>query len=117
MIAPSPEDIDAAPEKKSLSAVLVKSLSSERTLAVQAALAEQPDKALVMFVHDCLTSTFDHHGRYVPKNFTVTLHPKTSQMLANAPTSEDSLAMQHLCYGSLSSTAKSLRPSVHVKGR
>ncbi|MBF7982077.1 MULTISPECIES: ParB/RepB/Spo0J family partition protein [Rahnella] len=90
------EDIDAAQEKKSLSAVLVKSLSSERTLAVQAALAEQPDKALVMFVHDCLTSTFDHHGRYVPKNFTVTLHPKTSQMLANAPTSEDSLAMQHL---------------------
>jgi ParB family chromosome partitioning protein len=89
------QDTDAAPEKKSLSAVLVKSLSSERTLAVQAALAEQPEKALVIFVHDCLKSTFDHRS-YTLSTLTVTLHTKTTQMLANAPTSEDSHAMQHL---------------------
>lgn len=89
------EDIDAAPEKKSLSAVLVKSLSSERTLAVQAALAEQPQMALVIFVHDCLKSTFDHRS-YTLSTLKVTLHAKTGLMLDNAPTSADGLAMQHL---------------------
>jgi len=83
------------PQAKPLSAVLAKSLSSERTLAVQAALAEQPQMALVIFVHDCLKSTFDHRS-YSLSTLKVTLHAKTGLMLDNAPTSADSLAMQHL---------------------
>jgi len=82
-------------QPKPLSAVLVKSLSCERTLAVQAALAEQPQMALVIFVHDCLKSTFDHRS-YSLSTLKVTLHAKTCLMLDNAPTSADSLAMQHL---------------------
>lgn len=83
------------PQIKPLSAVLAKSLSSERTLAVQAALAEQPQMALVIFVHDCLKSTFDHRS-YSPSTLKVTLNAKTGLMLDNAPTSADGLAMQHL---------------------
>jgi ParB family chromosome partitioning protein len=80
---------------KALSAVLAKSLSSERTLAVQAALAEQPQMALVIFVHDCLKSTFNHRS-YTASTLKVTLHAKTGLMLDNAPTSADGLALQHL---------------------
>lgn len=82
-------------QPKPLSAVLAKSLSSERTLAVQAALAEQPQMALVIFVHNCLKSTFDHRS-YTLSTLKVTLHAKTGLMLDNAPTSADGLAMQHL---------------------
>lgn len=88
-------DATEQPQAKPLSAVLAKSLSSERTLAVQAALAEQPQMALVIFVHDCLKSTFDHRS-YSPSTLKVTLHAKTGLMLDNAPTSADSLALQHL---------------------
>ncbi|WP_314723339.1 ParB/RepB/Spo0J family partition protein [Rahnella variigena] len=88
-------DATEQPQAKPLSAVLAKSLSSERTLAVQAALAEQPQIALVIFVHDCLKSTFDHRS-YNPSTLKVTLHAKTGLMLDNAPTSADGLAMQHL---------------------
>ncbi|MRT06069.1 ParB/RepB/Spo0J family partition protein [Ewingella americana] len=83
------------PQVKPLSAVLTKSLSSERTLAVQAALAEQPEKALVIFVHDCLKSTFDHRS-YSLSTLKVSLHTKTGLMLDNAPTSADGLAIQRL---------------------
>lgn len=86
---------EEAPQGKPLSAVLVKSLSSERTLAVQAALAEQPQMPLVIFVHDCLKSTFDH-GSNAVSTLKVTLNAKTGLMLDNAPTSADGLAMQHL---------------------
>lgn len=82
-------------QPKPLSAVLAKSLSSERTLAVQAALAEQPQMALIIFVHDCLKSTFNHRS-YALSTLKVTLHAKTGLMLDNAPTSADGLAMQHL---------------------
>ncbi|MGA5657844.1 ParB/RepB/Spo0J family partition protein [Rahnella contaminans] len=88
-------DTEVSAQPKPLSAVLVKSLSCERTLAVQAALAEQPQMALVIFVHDCLKSTFDHRS-YSLSTLKVTLHAKTGLMLDNAPTSADSLAMQHL---------------------
>jgi ParB family chromosome partitioning protein len=88
-------DTEGSAQPKPLSAVLIKSLSSERTLAVQAALAEQPQMALVIFVHDCLKSTFDHRS-YSLSTLKVTLHAKTGLMLDNAPTSADSLAMQHL---------------------
>lgn len=86
---------EEAPQGKPLSAVLVKSLSSERTLAVQAALAEQPQKALVIFVHDCLTSTFTSTSR-TSSPLSVTLHPKTGVMLDNAPAAKDGRAAQRL---------------------
>jgi len=80
---------------KHLSAVLVKSLSSERTLAVQAALAQQPEKALVIFVHDCMKSVFRHQS-CTTSTLKVTLCHKTSVMLDNAPTSTEGMAMQTL---------------------
>jgi len=88
-------DAPEVSQAKPLSAVLAKSLSSERTLAVQAALSAQPQMALVIFVHDCLKSTFDH-GSQALSTLTVTLNAKTGLMLDNAPTSADGLAMQHL---------------------
>jgi len=86
---------EEAPQGKPLSAVLVKSLSSERTLAVQAALAEQPQKALAIFVHACLTSTFTSTSR-TSSPLSVTLHPKTGVMLDNAPAAKDGRAAQRL---------------------
>lgn len=88
-------DASEVSQAKPLSAVLAKSLSSERTLAVQAALSAQPQMALVIFVHDCLKSTFDH-GSQALSTLKVTLNAKTGLMLDNAPTSADGLAMQHL---------------------
>ncbi|MBU9852010.1 ParB/RepB/Spo0J family partition protein [Rahnella aceris] len=89
------QDSGATPEAKPLSAALVKSLSSERTLAVQAALAAQPQMALVIFVHDCLKSTFNYHS-FVASTLKVSLHAHTGNLLDNAPTANDGLAMQHL---------------------
>ena len=89
------QDSGATPEAKPLSAALVKSLSSERTLAVQAALAAQPQMALVIFVHDCLKSTFTTHS-YTASTLKVSLHAHTGNLLDNAPTANDGLAMQHL---------------------
>jgi len=89
------EDTIATPEAKPLSAALIKSLSSERTLAVQAALAAQPQMALVIFVHDCLKSTFNYHS-FVASTLKVSLHAHTGNLLDNAPTANDGLAMQHL---------------------
>ncbi len=89
------DETQASAQTKPLSAVLVKSLSSERTLAVQAALAQQPEKALVIFVHDCLKSVFNHRS-YSMSTLKVSLHQKTGVMLDNAPTAKDSLAMQSL---------------------
>ena len=89
------EEGSAQPQAKPLSAALVKSLSSERTLAVQAALAAQPQMALVIFVHDCLKSTFDHRSCVV-STLKVSLHAHTGNLLDNAPTANDGLAMQHL---------------------
>lgn len=89
------EEESAQPQAKPLSAALVKSLSSERTLAVQAALAAQPQMALVIFVHDCLKSTFTTHS-YTASTLKVSLHAHTGNLLDNAPTANDGLAMQHL---------------------
>lgn len=86
---------EEASQGKPLSAVLVKSLSSERTLAMQAALAEQPQKALVIFVHDCLTSTFTSSSR-TSSPLSVNLHPQTGVMLDNAPAAKDGRAAQRL---------------------
>lgn len=86
---------EETPQGKPLSAVLVKSLSSERTLAVQAALAEQPQMALVIFVHDCLTSTFTRTSR-TSSPLSVTLHPQTGVMLDNASAAKDGRAAQRL---------------------
>lgn len=86
---------DSSSQTNPISAVLVKSLSSERTLAVQAALAQQPEKALVIFVHDCLKSMFNHPS-FTVSTLKVSLHQKTSVMLDNAPSTKDSLAIKSL---------------------
>ncbi len=59
--------IKEKPEKtadKGLSSTLVHELSIERTLAVQSALAKQPNIAIVLFIHDCLKDVFGEHCYY-----------------------------------------------------
>lgn len=56
---------------KPLSAVLTRSLSSERTFAVQAALAQRPKIALALFVHDSAKAKFTNELWFI-KYFQVT---------------------------------------------
>lgn len=87
--------IKSPPHAKSMSSLLVRSLSSERTLAVQAALAQQPYTALVIFVHDCMKSVFSHYS-CARSTMRFTLHRNTHTLVDNASTGADSLAMQTL---------------------
>ncbi|MHA3387255.1 ParB/RepB/Spo0J family partition protein [Yersinia enterocolitica] len=82
-------------QSKQLSAVLVKSLSSERTMAVQAALAQQPDVALAIFIHDCMKSVF-RSDSFKLKTLAFSLHHNKSALENNAPTVANSRAMQVL---------------------
>ncbi|WP_387691502.1 ParB/RepB/Spo0J family partition protein [Photorhabdus sp. RM71S] len=88
------EQDDAKSAKKGLSAALVKSLSSERTLAVQAALASEPEIALVVMLHSLVVQTF-YTGR-VEKPLHVSLTKTRDGLLNNAPTATDDLAMMQL---------------------
>lgn len=78
---------------KPMSAALVKSLPSERTLAVQATLAQQPHIALVIFVHDCLKSMFAHNSRAC-STMKFTLNRNAHTLVDNARTAVDSIALQ-----------------------
>ncbi|HDL7635062.1 TPA: ParB/RepB/Spo0J family partition protein [Yersinia enterocolitica] len=83
------------PQYKPLSAALVKSLSSERTMAVQAALAQQPDVALAIFIHDCIKSVF-HPRSFTSATLRFSLYQNKSTLVNNAPTVAKSRAMQVL---------------------
>lgn len=80
---------------KGLSSALVKSLSSERTLAVQAALSMQPNVVLALLLHDVMRTVFLDNP-YLRCELGVTVNVTRSTLLGHAPTASDSLAMQVL---------------------
>ena len=76
------------------SAALCKSLSSERTLAVQAALTQHPNVALVILVHDACIQVFG--SPYAKTAFNIKFSRSQEELLKNAPTAQDSDALQVL---------------------
>ncbi|MGT3244701.1 ParB/RepB/Spo0J family partition protein [Yersinia enterocolitica] len=91
----SPSVNEPEDKAKGLSSALVRSLSSERTLAVQAALSVQPKVVLALLVHDVMRTVFlDTPYRRCELGITVNMTRAT--LLGYAPTASDSLAMQTL---------------------
>ncbi|WP_265495139.1 ParB/RepB/Spo0J family partition protein [Providencia heimbachae] len=80
--------------ESSYSAALCKSLSSERTLAVQAALTQHPNVALVILVHDACIQVFG--SPYAKTAFNIKFSRSQDELLKNAPTAQDSEALQSL---------------------
>ncbi|MER5002098.1 ParB/RepB/Spo0J family partition protein [Providencia stuartii] len=76
------------------SAALCKSLSSERTLAVQAALTQHPNVALAILVHDACIQVFG--SPYAKTAFNIKFSRAQEELLKNAPTAQDSEALQLL---------------------
>ncbi|ENN8378228.1 ParC, partial [Providencia rettgeri] len=76
------------------SAALCKSLSSERTLAVQAALTQHPNVALAILVHDACIQVFG--SSYAQTAFNIKFSRAQEELLKNAPTAQDSEALQLL---------------------
>ncbi|HEM8139333.1 MULTISPECIES: ParB/RepB/Spo0J family partition protein [unclassified Providencia] len=76
------------------SAALCKSLSSERTLAVQAALTQHPNVALAILVHDACIQVFG--SPYAKTAFNIKFSLSQEELLKNAPTAQDSEALQLL---------------------
>ncbi|MEY0665686.1 ParC, partial [Providencia rettgeri] len=76
------------------SAALCKSLSSERTLAVQAALTQHPNVALGILVHDACIQVFG--SPYAKTAFNIKFSLSQDELLKNAPTAQDSEALQLL---------------------
>ncbi len=74
------------------SAALCKSLSSERTLAVQAALTQHPNVALAILVHDACIQVFG--SGYAKTAFNIKFSCTQEELLKNAPTAQDSEALQ-----------------------
>ncbi|MEY0535614.1 ParB/RepB/Spo0J family partition protein [Providencia rettgeri] len=76
------------------SAALCKSLSSERTLAVQAALTQHPNVALAILVHDACIQVIG--SGYAKTAFNIKFSCTQDELLKNAPTAQDSEALQLL---------------------
>ncbi|EPI2108199.1 MULTISPECIES: ParB/RepB/Spo0J family partition protein [Providencia] len=76
------------------SAALCKSLSSERTLTVQAALTQHPNVALAILVHDACIQVFG--SPYAKTAFNIKFSLSQDELLKNAPTAQDSEALQLL---------------------
>lgn len=76
------------------SVALCKSLSSERTLAVQAALTQHPNVALAILVHDACIQVFG--SPYAKTAFNIKFSRSQDELLKNAPTAQDSEALQLL---------------------
>ncbi|WP_413484592.1 ParB/RepB/Spo0J family partition protein [Morganella psychrotolerans] len=87
--------VQAAACKSEYSAALVKSLSSERTLAVQAALLQHPDTALSLLVHSCICKVFSK-GTYWHNALNISLSLNQSNLLSNAPDAANGKAIQEL---------------------
>ncbi|EPO2453402.1 MULTISPECIES: ParB/RepB/Spo0J family partition protein [Providencia] len=73
------------------SSALCKSLSSERTLAVQAALTQHPNVALAILVHDACIQVFG--SSYAKTAFNIKFSRAQDELLKNVPTAQDSEAL------------------------
>jgi ParB family chromosome partitioning protein len=79
--------ISPAPKDKGLSAALITSLSSERTLAVMAALVQNPAVALALHTHSMALNVFHHE--YATSVLKTSLDIKRHILLKNSPASEE----------------------------
>ncbi|HAX8354752.1 ParB/RepB/Spo0J family partition protein [Enterobacter kobei] len=88
---------DQAPEKvdplDSVSVPLLTRLSSERTLAVQAALLQQPQKAVALMVWKMCNSVF-HTTTSVKEPFCISVNVSHYALTREAPDGENSVAFQ-----------------------
>ncbi|MGE4781460.1 ParB/RepB/Spo0J family partition protein [Yersinia enterocolitica] len=79
--------ISPTPKEKGLSSALVSSLSSERTLAVMAALVQNPAVALALHTHSMALKVF--FAEYSSSVLKTRLEIKRHTLLSNAPASEE----------------------------
>ncbi|CRY69499.1 ParB/RepB/Spo0J family partition protein [Yersinia pekkanenii] len=79
--------ISPPPKEKGLSAALITSLSSERTLAVMAALVQNPTVALALHTHSMALKVF--FGQYASSVLKTSMDIKRHTLLSNAPASEE----------------------------
>ncbi len=86
-----------------ISLPLLTKMSSERTLAVQAALLAQPEKALSLLVWQLCTTVFEFVSPYLDP-FEIRVTVSHSSLTANAPSGEDGPA-----YAALSEEKKRLK--------
>jgi ParB family chromosome partitioning protein len=77
-----------------VSAALARSLSCERTLAVQAAIAQKPEIALALMVQNMALRIFS--AGYYPNPVNCTAQQTTRTMINDAPGSEDGIAAKQL---------------------
>jgi len=87
-IAPPPEKAD------SYSATLVKAMSSERTLAVQAALAGDPQVSVALLTWTMCRSIFGSGYGYTPSPLKLSLHSSQYALKNNALSGENGMAFQ-----------------------
>ncbi|MFH8136398.1 ParB/RepB/Spo0J family partition protein [Pantoea osteomyelitidis] len=78
-----------------ISAPLLKKMSSERTLAVQAALVQQPEKAVALMVWRLCACTFDYSNT-TRHPFVMRLEVHHSGLTSEAPTGKNGQAWQSL---------------------
>ncbi|AUQ43879.1 ParB/RepB/Spo0J family partition protein [Yersinia ruckeri] len=76
-----------SPTPKGLSAALITSLSSERTLAVMAALVQNPTVTLALHTHSMALKVF--FGQYASSVLKTSMDIKRHTLLSNAPASEE----------------------------
>ena len=81
-------------KEKGLSAALITCLSAERSLAVMAALVENPTVALALHTHTLAVKVFG--SRYAGSLLKTDLTPKRAELLTKAPTAEGSRADRQL---------------------
>lgn len=86
---------ETPPSEMGLSSVLVTSLSSERTLAVMAALVQNPAVALALHTHTMATKVFGT-GCYTTTVLDTRLEIQRSSLLSNAPTAAEGAAEHEL---------------------
>ena len=85
---------ETPPSEMGLSSVLVTSLSSERTLAVMAALVQNPAVALALHTHTMATKVFG--TGYTTPVLDTRLEIQRSTLLGNAPTAAEGAAEHEL---------------------
>ncbi|WP_447876415.1 ParB/RepB/Spo0J family partition protein [Serratia fonticola] len=85
---------ETPPSEMGLSSVLVTSLSSERTLAVMAALVQNPAVALALHTHTMATKVFG--TGYTSTVLDTRLEIQRSTLLGNAPTAAEGAAEHEL---------------------
>ena len=85
---------ETPPSEMGLSSVLVTSLSSERTLAVMAALVQNPAVALALHTHTMATKVFG--TGYTTTVLDTRLEIQRSTLLGNAPTAAEGAAEHEL---------------------